>query len=349
MVAQMLDFSEEDQLKYPQLNKQIVVMPRAFKKTALKILELGVSASPRGLNTIEMINATLMVRDPVDRVITDAGRKINFAFALAEWIAFMKGIDDINFFTTFIKDYTQYSSDGQHLDGAYGPRVHNVLEGTNQINDVINKLKSDMTTRQAVMTIYDSEDLTSGRGGINIPCTLSIQFLVRDNLLYTITNMRSSDLIKGFTYDMFVFTMLQEYIARQLDLGLGAYIHNSGSLHLYEQDYEAGGIIDRMTETRWPYKMPDMPISFSSIHLDSLRDFAMMCMSNDQVTIDKHFKTAHVLRSKDDEAFNYVLDLAHAMRAFVDRVADPESAQLAYSSIKSQTIKHITLPWLKQN
>jgi thymidylate synthase len=49
-----------------------------------------------------------------------------------------------------------------------------------------------------------------------------------------IVYMRSNDVILGLTHDIFAFTMLQEMLARSLEVEVGTYRHFVGSLHLYE-------------------------------------------------------------------------------------------------------------------
>ena len=48
--------------------------------------------------------------------------------------------------------------------------------------------------------------------------------------------MRSNDLMLGFGYDVFFFTLLQDMLATELDTTIGWYQHAVGSLHLYDKD-----------------------------------------------------------------------------------------------------------------
>jgi thymidylate synthase len=61
---------------------------------------------------------------------------------------------------------------------------------------------------------------------------------VRAGKLEAITTMRSNDVILGLPYDIFLFTMLQEMMAVELELELGVYHHIVGSLHIYESDLD---------------------------------------------------------------------------------------------------------------
>ena len=83
------------------------------------------------------------------------------------------------------------------------------------------------------------------RDSKDIPCTVSIQWLIRDNTIHCIDNMRSSDIWLGWPYDIFNFTMLTGYIMLLLrergidNLKLGNIYLNAGSQHLYSNNFEA--------------------------------------------------------------------------------------------------------------
>jgi thymidylate synthase len=49
--------------------------------------------------------------------------------------------------------------------------------------------------------------------------------------------MRSNDVVWGVPYDLFFFTMLQEYLATCLGVRVGEYIHFASSMHLYERHF----------------------------------------------------------------------------------------------------------------
>jgi hypothetical protein len=73
---------------------------------------------------------------------------------------------------------------------------------------------------------------------LDVPCTLALQFFIRDKKLYMITHMRSSDLILGLAYDVPAFTFFQELLAFELGVEVGEYIHFSNSLHIYRKHYK---------------------------------------------------------------------------------------------------------------
>lgn len=152
--------------------------------------------------------------------------------------------------------YDSSSDDGLTLNGAYGPRIF-TPNAASQFERVTYMLLTKPDTRQAVMQIFSADDIRIGTN--DVPCTLTLQFLLRDGALHLSACMRSNDAFLGFTHDVFVFTMLQEVMARTLGVRLGKYHHYVGSLHLYDKntDRVQAYLTEGVQRTTLP--MPAMP------------------------------------------------------------------------------------------
>jgi thymidylate synthase len=107
-----------------------------------------------------------------------------------------------------------------------------------------------------VLDVYDPEIGLEERVK-DAPCACTLQFFIRDDRLHLITYMRSNDVVWGLPYDVFLFTMLQELLSRELSRPLGTYTHIVGSLHLYDHHFELGREILR-SETEREFEMPPM-------------------------------------------------------------------------------------------
>jgi thymidylate synthase len=78
---------------------------------------------------------------------------------------------------------------------------------------------------------------------LEVPCTLTLQFLIRDNVMSTMVSMRSSDIWLGIPYDWHAFSMMSCYLLLILrpdypNLRLGNLTVTAGSQHLYKIDWE---------------------------------------------------------------------------------------------------------------
>ena len=82
----------------------------------------------------------------------------------------------------------------------------------------------------------------------DVPCTLSLQFLIRNGELNCIATMRSSDAWLGWVYDIYNFSMVSLYVMLQLKsqhkfkYNLGHLYLTVGSQHLYKQQFEKAQI-----------------------------------------------------------------------------------------------------------
>jgi thymidylate synthase len=111
-----------------------------------------------------------------------------------------------------------------------------------QLSQILDELKKRPNTRQAVLTMYDRHQDLGNRGGLaRVPCSMSTQFLIRNGKLDSLYVMRSCDFIKHFAYDVYLACRLQEYVAEQLGLGTGKFVHFIGSLHAFKKDIDARG------------------------------------------------------------------------------------------------------------
>ena len=103
-----------------------------------------------------------------------------------------------------------------------------------QLENAIRQLNNSATSRRAVIQIFNAED--NAKRFKEVPCTTTLQFLLRGGRLHLIATMRSNDAYLGLPHDVFCFTMLQEMVARILGTDLGSYRHFVGSMHLYDKN-----------------------------------------------------------------------------------------------------------------
>lgn len=186
--------------------------------------------STRGDNH-EVRHMQLTLLNPRARLSRTRARGKPFS-ALGEFCWYMTGSDQLADIKPFIRIYEDDAEDGV-LAGAYGPRIVQALDPASPTS-IISMLRSKPETRQAVIPIARASDFVSGQ--IDVPCTVYLQFFLRDGLLELATSMRSNDLVLGLTHDVFAFTMIQEFVATELGVGLGRYVHSIGSAHIYDSN-----------------------------------------------------------------------------------------------------------------
>jgi len=133
------------------------------------------------------------------------------------------------------------SDDGKTVNSAYGNRLFTIKNNHNytQLDYIVDVLIADPSSRKAVMPIYDRHDAHESKDN---PCTMFLQFFIRNNALECHTFMRSNDAWLGLPYDVAFFTLVQEIVYMRLirriaNLTLGSYFHNVTSFHAYAKDW----------------------------------------------------------------------------------------------------------------
>lgn len=209
----------------------------------------GSETKPRGQRTWEVLHFHVTICQPAHALTEIPGRDLVPAIGMYEACQLVGQTSDPDYGAGRWSNMARFRNDGV-FDGAYGLRIHGFL------GRVVQELASDRASRRAVLSIYNArEDLT--KDTLDVPCTLTVQFLLRRDALHMIVSMRSNDVWWGLPYDLTQFAALQVAVAQALDIEVGTYHHQVGSLHVYEQhreraaDLARGPHLGRAVPIRW--------------------------------------------------------------------------------------------------
>lgn len=201
-----------------------------------QITSNGELTSPRNIDTMEILNYSFLLKNPRARLVNIKARKWSFPYALGELCWHLNASNKLDDILYYSRVWSGFSQDKKTiLASCYGNKIFGHQKNKNSAwQNIIELIKKDQDTRRAVFILNRDDDLF----GNDVSCIISIQFIVRNNKLNCITNMRSNDIIWGLCYDVFFITFLQELLAKELGLELGWYSHNAASLHLYKRHME---------------------------------------------------------------------------------------------------------------
>jgi hypothetical protein len=176
--------------------------------------------------------ALFTLNSPRHRVLDDAMRNANPFFHMMEFIWMMAGRADVAWLMQFNKRMNEYADDGR-LWAAYGDRWRNWF-AMDQVQAVIERLRKDKTTRQAVIQMW-SPDPDLSNIWKDKACNTSIMFRNNAGALDMLVTNRSNDFVWGALGANIVhMTMLHELIAHLSGIPLGKYSVVSNNLHIYE-------------------------------------------------------------------------------------------------------------------
>lgn len=229
----------------------VIDADRAWIRDLEHVFKYGDKVSPRGMLIAEVVCLTSVV-SMSNPIIFNAKRKLGYKFMAAEAAWILSGDDRVESIKPYSKDIANFSDDGERFFGAYGPKVKE------QLPFVVAALHQDPDSRQAVINIWRESPGPSK----DIPCTLSLQFLVRQSTIHCVASMRSSDLWLGHPYDIFNFSAISFFILLELNkirvengdypIVLGNLYLTAGSKHIYERNFaDVQKVIDDEEPDGW--------------------------------------------------------------------------------------------------
>ena len=224
-------------------------------RAAIKCVESrGHTITPSQGEAREVTGVLLELTDPRARLSRTETRGKPFS-CLGELCWYLAKTNELAFIAFYLSKYADFA-DGDLVNSGYGPRLF-AWEGMNQVALVTALLREHPDSRRAVIQLYSRYDLSGNY--TSIPCTCTLQFMIRGGALRLFVTMRSNDIFWGIPHDVFCFTMLQEIIATDLGVDLGTYQHAVGSFHLYERDRESARTFSDEGWQTTESPMPPMP------------------------------------------------------------------------------------------
>ena len=204
----------------------------AFKYYKWQIPEYGIEFD----NTQALFNVGFEIENPMDNLIKDQDRNWKWDYAEAEWQWYLSGQNNINILGELygkIPEIWKRMADKEgYVNSNYGWQ----WKRGNQLDEVIDLLKTNPRTRQAAISIYDRKE--GYMYDNDTPCTYAVQFTIIGQKLDMCVTMRSNDLWYGFCNDQYCFSKLQLLVADKLGLLVGEYYHFAHNLHLYDNIIE---------------------------------------------------------------------------------------------------------------
>jgi thymidylate synthase len=182
-------------------------------------------------DTKALFNVGFYITDSQDNKIINKERNWKEDYAKAEWEWYLSGdpcIDALGEIYGKVPEIWKRMANAQGMvNSNYGYQ----WKRQNQIDYVVDKLRTEKNTRQACISIYDCKEHDDYK--YDTPCTYAIQFTMVHGRLDMCVTMRSNDLWYGFCNDQYCFSRLQALVAFKLNVEPGVYYHFAHNMHLY--------------------------------------------------------------------------------------------------------------------
>jgi thymidylate synthase len=266
--------------------------------------------SPRDQKIREKLAVKFIIENPRARLPFIKTRNISLSYIIAEALYYFSGNEQTDWIAYYSKFWNNISENGL-ANSAYGARIfkpHHTMaqkltrsypeiykiipdykDNWTQWKYIIEELANDNDSRRAVIHIRSPYDSRYAKK--DVPCTMTLQFFLRNDKLETVVSMRSSDLFLGIGNDVPAFTFFQELMALELtnrlgrQIELGNYTHISNSLHIYERNFKQ---VEEILKNRYQDSIyvPDdqsTPIMTSLPPIAQLIDCEFAIRNNDNV------------------------------------------------------------------
>ena len=212
-------------------------MGSMYYQTAQKIKSNGVVIDAGvGGKAIEIINQQVGLNTPYHLGVSEPTRKWSKEYAIAEFLWYLGRNKRVGCMGQFASIWDGLKDKEGCVESNYG----HYLFWEDNWYWIINELETDPESRRAVISIYQNSHKKDNLR--DHPCSMYVQFLVRDYKLHMIWNMRSCDFIFGLCNDMFCAAMILQLMTNELrdnlNVGCGTVSFNIGSLHCYERHWK---------------------------------------------------------------------------------------------------------------
>lgn len=191
-----------------------------------------------GVKMLEIMNATFWANSPL---IFGAVNEDYVQRELEWYKSESLNVNDIPGGTPAI--WKQVSDRDGFINSNYGWCVYSE-ENNNQFANVLQELLTTRDSRRATM-IYTrptmwGDHIKNGRS--DFMCTNAVQYMIRNNRVYAIVNMRSNDAWAGYRNDYAWQLHVLEDLTNNLNwqganVERGEIYWNAGSLHIYERQF----------------------------------------------------------------------------------------------------------------
>jgi thymidylate synthase len=187
---------------------------------------------PRGEKTLEIENFTYTV-GPNVRFNSFKGRNFNLKYLKREMAWYINADPTDLSIAEHAAQWGKIVANGR-LNSNYG----SYWFGCYGVKYIVNTLSKDPMSRRAVIPMYGTDDEHMDKDAKDVPCTIAIEFRIRNGRLNTRVIMRSQDILWGMGNDLPTFSFLQEIVATLLNLQLGTLTISVGSFHVYKSRFE---------------------------------------------------------------------------------------------------------------
>lgn len=205
-----------------------------YKRLLSEILDRGSSKEDRtGTGTKSIFGRTIRHDMSLGFPIL-TGKKVSFNAARTELLWILNGRTDLKYLEDngvkyWRPDYERSGRTDETLGPVYGKQWRN-FNGVDQLADVVNAIRVNPHSRRIMVSAWNPAELSEM---VLPPCHYGFQVYINNGVMDLMWQQRSADVFLGLPYDISMYGLLLEMLAKGAGLIPGELIGQLGDCHLY--------------------------------------------------------------------------------------------------------------------
>ena len=225
----------------------MINIEREYRKLMYDILAMGKDKSDRtGTGTKSVFGRTIQ-HDMSEGFPMLTSKKVSFNAARTELLWILNGRTDLKYLEDngvkyWRPDYERSGRTDETLGPVYGKQRRD-FNGVDQLYNLVDAIRNNPDSRRLMVSAWNVSELNEM---VLPPCHYGFQVYINDGVMDLMWQQRSADVFLGLPYDIAMYGLLLEMLAKGADLKPGRLIGQLGDCHLYNNHLDqAKEFLDR--------------------------------------------------------------------------------------------------------
>jgi len=210
-----------------------------YKRLISEILDRGLDKEDRtGTGTKSVFGRTIRHDMSLGFPIL-TGKKISFNAARTELLWILQGRTDLKYLEDngvkyWRPDYERSGRTDETLGPVYGKQWRD-FNGVDQLEQLVYSISTNPNSRRLMVSAWNPADMPDM---VLPPCHYGFQVYINNGVMDLMWQQRSADVFLGLPYDIAMYGLLLEMLAKGAGLKVGQLIGQLGDCHLYKNHLE---------------------------------------------------------------------------------------------------------------
>jgi thymidylate synthase len=221
------------------VNTIMINIENEYKELTSEILNKGLSKADRtGTGTKSVFGRTIR-HDMSEGFPIITGKRISFNAARTELLWILNGRTDLKYLEDngvkyWRPDYERSGRTDETLGPVYGKQWRD-FNGVDQLKNLVYSINTNPDSRRLMISAWAPHEMNDMALP---PCHYAFQVYINNGVMDLMWQQRSADVFLGLPYDISMYGLLLEMLAKGADLKAGQLIGQLGDCHLYNNHFE---------------------------------------------------------------------------------------------------------------